>query len=151
MQQTPRGAADARQQKLSGPRVSNSAQLCIQALRADPKGPPAQFRRRELEQGLGLHTFAPGQGWLRLAVVTDLLSRKIVGWSTRPTIAREIVLDAVLMAVRRRQPRRTLTNSKESDEDAEVSTESWELQLPAILTVRVPPILISPIVRHDKG
>ena len=44
------------------------------------------------------------QGWLYLAVVMDLFSRKIVGWSTRPTIARELVLDAVLMAVCRVRP-----------------------------------------------
>ena len=45
------------------------------------------------------------QGWLYLAVVMDLFSRKIVGWSAGPTIHRELVLDAVLMAVRRRRPR----------------------------------------------
>jgi putative transposase len=40
------------------------------------------------------------QGWLYFAVVMDLFSRKIVGWATAPTIHREVVLDAVLMAVR---------------------------------------------------
>jgi transposase InsO family protein len=45
------------------------------------------------------------QGWLSLAVVMDLFSRKIVGWAARPTIHRERVLDAVLLAVRRRRPR----------------------------------------------
>src|SRR5580765_8650830 len=44
------------------------------------------------------------QGWLYLAVILDLFSRKIVGWSTRPTIRREVVLNAVLMAVRKRRP-----------------------------------------------
>jgi len=47
------------------------------------------------------------QGWLYLAVVMDLFSRKIVGWHAGPTIRRELVLDAVLMAVRRRRPRGT--------------------------------------------
>jgi putative transposase len=42
------------------------------------------------------------EGWLYLAVVMDLFSRKIVGWATRPTIHRELVLDAVMMAVKRR-------------------------------------------------
>jgi len=41
------------------------------------------------------------QGWLYLAVVLDLFSRLIVGWATAPTIHRELVLNAVLMAVRR--------------------------------------------------
>ena len=51
------------------------------------------------------------QGWLYRAVVMDLFSRRIVGWSTGPTIHREVVLDAVLMAVRRRRPRGTLIHS----------------------------------------
>lgn len=51
------------------------------------------------------------QGWLYLAVVMDLYSRRVVGWSTRATIHRELVLDAVLMAVRRRRPHRTLIHS----------------------------------------
>ncbi|HVG84237.1 MAG TPA: IS3 family transposase [Vicinamibacterales bacterium] len=41
------------------------------------------------------------QGWLYVAVVMDLFSRLIVGWAARPTIHRELVLDAVLLAVRR--------------------------------------------------
>src|SRR4051794_29461374 len=51
------------------------------------------------------------QGWLYLAVVIDLFSRKIVGWATAPTIHRELVLNAVLMAVRGRRPRGTLMHS----------------------------------------
>jgi len=48
------------------------------------------------------------QGWLYLAVVMDLCSRRVVRWAAQPTIHRELVLDAVLTAVRRRRPRRTL-------------------------------------------
>jgi putative transposase len=44
------------------------------------------------------------QGWLYLAVVMDLYARKIVGWSMKPTLARELVLDALLMALWRRKP-----------------------------------------------
>ena len=44
------------------------------------------------------------QGWLYLAVVMDLYARKVVGWSMKPTLARELVLDALLMAVWRRKP-----------------------------------------------
>ena len=111
LQQAPSGAADARKQNPSGPRISNPAQLRIQALRADPKRPSAQVRCREPEQGLGYGYIRTWEGWLYLAVVMDLFSRKIVGWSTRPTIARELVLDAVLMAVRRRRPRGAVIHS----------------------------------------
>jgi putative transposase len=44
------------------------------------------------------------QGWLYLAVVLDLYARKVVGWSMKPTIAKELVVDALLMAVWRRHP-----------------------------------------------
>lgn len=44
------------------------------------------------------------EGWLYLAVVVDLYARKVVGWSMKPTLARSLVLDALLMAVWRRRP-----------------------------------------------
>jgi putative transposase len=62
------------------------------------------------------------QGWLYLAVVMDLFSRKIVGWSTGPTIHRELVLDAVLMAVRGRRPRGTLIHS---DQGGQYGSDAW--------------------------
>jgi putative transposase len=62
------------------------------------------------------------QGWLYLAVVMDLYSRKIVGWATAPTIHRELVLDAVLMAVRRRRPREALIHS---DQGTQFGSDAW--------------------------
>jgi putative transposase len=62
------------------------------------------------------------QGWLYLAVVMDLFSRKIVGWAAGPTIHRELVLDAVLMAVRRRRPRGTLIHS---DQGTQYGSDAW--------------------------
>jgi putative transposase len=62
------------------------------------------------------------QGWLYLAVVMDLYSRKIVGWATAPTIHRELVLNAVLMAVRRRRPREALIHS---DQGTQFGSDAW--------------------------
>jgi putative transposase len=62
------------------------------------------------------------QGWLYLAVVMDLFSRKIIGWSTKPTIAREFVLDAVMMAVRQRRPKRTVIHS---DQGSQYGSDDW--------------------------
>lgn len=62
------------------------------------------------------------QGWLYLAVVMDLYSRRIVGWATRATIHRELVLDAVLMAVRRRRPRQALIHS---DQGTQYGSDDW--------------------------
>jgi putative transposase len=44
------------------------------------------------------------EGWLYLAVVMDLYSRKIVGWSLARNMAVKIVKEALLMAAGRRQP-----------------------------------------------
>jgi len=43
--------------------------------------------------------------WLYLAVVVDLYSRIVVGWSMKSTLSQELVLDALMMAVWRRRPR----------------------------------------------
>lgn len=43
------------------------------------------------------------QGWLYLAVVVDLYARKVVGWSMKPSLSKELALDALLMAVWRRK------------------------------------------------
>ena len=46
------------------------------------------------------------EGWLFLAVVIDLFSRRIVGWSLREQITSEIVIDALRMAWFLRRPNR---------------------------------------------
>jgi transposase InsO family protein len=50
-------------------------------------------------------TYIPtADGWLYLAVVEDLFSRMIVGWSMGATMTSRLVVDAPDMAVRRRLP-----------------------------------------------
>jgi putative transposase len=44
------------------------------------------------------------EGWLYLAVVVDLFSRRVVGWSMQKTLNRSLAIDALLMAVQRRRP-----------------------------------------------
>lgn len=44
------------------------------------------------------------QGWLYLAVVIDLFSRKVVGWSIQDHMKADLVNHALLMAIRHRQP-----------------------------------------------
>ena len=40
--------------------------------------------------------------------VVDLFSRKVVGWSMQKTMTRDLVIQALLMAVWRRQPTDTV-------------------------------------------
>ena len=44
------------------------------------------------------------QGWLHLAIVMDVWSRMIVGWSMGPLITAELADDALRMAIARRRP-----------------------------------------------
>ena len=43
-------------------------------------------------------------GWLYLAVVLDLFSRKVVGWSMAPSMPAELVCSAMQLAIAQRQP-----------------------------------------------
>lgn len=45
-------------------------------------------------------------GFVYLAVILDLFSRKVIGWQISKKIDGELVLDALKMAIMRRQPRR---------------------------------------------
>lgn len=47
---------------------------------------------------------ATDEGWLFLAVVIDLFSRQVVGWSLRENMTRDIVIDALRMAWFKRHP-----------------------------------------------
>jgi len=47
---------------------------------------------------------ATGEGWLYLAAVLDLATRKIVGWSMRDHMRTELPLAAVMMAAQRQRP-----------------------------------------------
>ena len=45
-----------------------------------------------------------GAGWLYLAIVLDLFSRKVVGWAMAPSMPADLVCDALRMAIQQRQP-----------------------------------------------
>ncbi len=64
------------------------------------------------------------QGWLYLAVVLDLHSRAGVGWSMKPTIAKELVLDALMMAVWRRKPMQEVI--VHSDQGSQYGSDDWK-------------------------
>jgi putative transposase len=63
------------------------------------------------------------EGWLYLAVVVDLYSRRVIGWSMKPTLARELALDALLMAVWRRRPKQPVI--VHSDQGVQYGSEDW--------------------------
>jgi putative transposase len=70
-------------------------------------------------------TYIPtGEGWLFLAVVLDLFSRRVVGWSMQPTMSAQLVLDALLMALwRRGKPTELLHHS---DQGRQYTSEDFQ-------------------------
>jgi putative transposase len=68
-----------------------------------------------------------GEGWLYFAVVLDLFSRRIVGWSMSDQMTAQLVTDALLMALwRRGKPRELLHHS---DQGSQYTSEQFQLLL----------------------
>jgi putative transposase len=67
---------------------------------------------------------ATGEGWLYLAAVEDLHSRKIVGWSMGPRIDSRLVVDALEMALARRLPGEGLV--AHSDRGSQYASEHYQ-------------------------
>jgi putative transposase len=71
-----------------------------------------------------------GEGWLYLATVLDLATRKIVGWSMRDHMRTELALAALTMAAQRQRPGPELTHH--SDRGSQYAAEAYAQQLAAI-------------------
>jgi len=63
------------------------------------------------------------EGWLYLAAVMDLFSRRIIGWAMGPIMTKELVLDALLMAVWRRNPKQEVLIH--SDQGSQYTNHDW--------------------------
>jgi len=90
--------------------------------------------------GRNFHATAPNQkwvsdityvwtdeGWLYLATVIDLYSRAVIGWSIQSTMTRELVCNALMMALWRREfPRDVLCHS---DRGSQYCSEDYQKML----------------------
>ena len=63
------------------------------------------------------------EGWLYLAVVIDLFSRKVVGWSMGPHMKSSLVCDALEMAIGQRCPNNGLI--VHSDQGVQYSSQEY--------------------------
>ena len=63
------------------------------------------------------------EGWLYLAAVLDLFHRKVVGWSMQARMTRHLAIAALLMAVRRRRPKREVL--VHSDQGSQYGSDDW--------------------------
>ena len=64
------------------------------------------------------------EGWLYVAAVVDLFSRRVVGWSMSATITAQLVTDALVMAIWRRGKPRSLLHH--SDRGAQYTSEQFQ-------------------------
>lgn len=67
------------------------------------------------------------EGWLYLAVVIDLFNREVVGWSIKPRMTTDIVLDALTMAWFRRKPAPGLMHH--SDRGSQYASHAFQARL----------------------
>ncbi len=64
------------------------------------------------------------EGWLFLAVVIDLFSRQVIGWSMQPKMHVDLVLNALVMAVWRRKPKNEVL--VHSDQGSQYTSTDWQ-------------------------
>ena len=64
------------------------------------------------------------EGWLYVAAVLDLFSRRVVGWSMSATMTAQLVADALIMAIWRRGRPRTLIHH--SDQGSQYASEPFQ-------------------------
>ncbi len=69
------------------------------------------------------------EGWLYLAVVIDLYSRKVVGWSMSSRMKADLVCDALKMAIWRRRPKAGLIHH--SDRGSQYASKAFRYLLKA--------------------
>lgn len=73
-------------------------------------------------------TYIPtATGWLYLAVVLDLYSRQIVGWAMNDSLERHLVIAALQMAIKMRQPPPGLLHH--SDRGSQYASEDYQALL----------------------
>jgi len=73
-------------------------------------------------------TYIPtAEGWLYLAVVLDLYSRRIVGWPLSDSLHRQLVIEALKMAITTRQPPPGLLHH--SDRGSQYASDDYQALL----------------------
>jgi len=67
--------------------------------------------------------FKTYEGFLYLAVIIDLYSRRVIGWATQSRQPTDLVLQALLMAVWRRKPKRRVLIH--TDQGSQYTSRDW--------------------------
>jgi putative transposase len=117
----------ARRRSRRRPRTTDSRH----ALPVAPNVLAQEFRSETPDRvWVGDITYVPTEeGWLYLAVLLDLCSRRVVGWALDRTIDRSLTLHALAMALDRRKPGRELLHH--TDRGSQYAATDYQLELEA--------------------
>ena len=90
---------------------------------------------------------ATREGWLHLAVLIDLYSRRVVGWAMGSQQNRQLVIDALTMAIEHRRPKPGLIHH--TDQGILYATSAYR----AILTAQhmIPSMAAKGLLRQRRG
>jgi putative transposase len=85
-----------------------------------------RFKARELDRAWAsdISYVWTGEGWLYLAVILDLCSRMVVGWSMGPSLGTDLALGALRMAITRRKPKPGLLHH--SDRGVQYASQAYQ-------------------------
>ncbi len=72
------------------------------------------------------------EGFLYLAVIIDLYSRRVIGWATQSRQPTDLVLQALVMAVWRRKPKRRVLIH--TDQGSQYTSKDWAAFLRATIS-----------------
>jgi putative transposase len=115
-----RGSIKKRYRIPSGRRGVGSIAANVLDRQFTPKGPNKSW-------AADITYIRTDEGWLYLAVVLDLFSRRVVGWSMQDRIGRDLVMAAVAMAIAQRQPKPGLLHH--SDRGSQYTSDDFQCLL----------------------
>ena len=91
--------------------------LAIGRARQDQLACPPRSGEPRRSPGADFTYIWTAEGWLYVAVVLDLFSRRVVGWSMQSSMTSQLVADALMMAVwRRGRPQELLHHSDQGSQ-----------------------------------
>ena len=127
-----------REQQLAGKRRRRFRVVTTDARHADPVAPNhldrqfsvAAIGRPDRVWAADYTFIATRQGFLYVAVVLDLYSRRVIGWAMRHTQDQRLVLDALAMAIGQRRPQSGLVHH--SDRGRQYASTAYQTQLASL-------------------
>ena len=113
-----------------GPGGSNPREFTAGAVSTRPLTLVLTLARRSNEVWAVDITYVPtAEGWLYLAVVLDLYSRRVIGWSMAGHLRADLALDALAMAIQTRSATDLTGLVHHSDRGVQYASDAYQSML----------------------